>query len=82
MIYINIAAPVIFLLHRKQFSTHLKCTHSNIWCLCDIARARINAPNWESAKNIHLPFELANSNKRLMLMLLLEYFECALSRFE
>jgi hypothetical protein len=41
-----------------------------------------NEPNWESANKIHLSFELAGGNKKLMLFLLLEYFECALSRFE
>jgi hypothetical protein len=35
-----------------------------------------NALSWESANKIHLSFELANSNKGLMLMLFYEYYEC------
>jgi hypothetical protein len=32
-----------------------------------------NALNWESANRIHLSFELANKNKGLMMMVLLEF---------
>jgi hypothetical protein len=42
-----------------------------------VARARKNAPNWESASKIYIFFELANKTIGLMLVLLLEYFQCA-----
>ncbi len=51
-------------LHDKieQLPPYFECAQSSIWRFHDVARARKNAPNWESA-NVNSPLLLINRNK-------------------
>jgi hypothetical protein len=71
---------------RIQTLAYFECAESDSWHVLNVHRATPglsmmsleqdkDVSNWDSAKNIHI--SLANRNKGLMLMLLLEYFECA-----
>ncbi len=68
-------------LHDKieRLPPFFECAQSSTWRFYDIARARKNAPNWESA-NGNSPLLLINQQEqRISQMLLLEHFECAQS---